>query len=334
MSPKRLIPPLILIAAAAAGGAWWWHAHPAPQDGPLVVNGNVDIRQVDLAFKVEGQIATMAVQEGDRVAPGDVLATLDTGYFLDTLDLAKARLAAQEATVAKLEAGNRPQEIARARADLAEADAELANTRKTFDRLQELVKTSAASRQAVDDARGALDQAQARRKAKAESLDLALAGTRPEDIAAARATLKADQATVALAERRLADATLTAPAAGTILTRIKEPGTVVGSGTPVLALSVTDPVWVRAYVSGLDLGRIHPGQAATVITDSHPDRPYHGQVGFISPTAEFTPKTVETKDLRTGLVYRFRVVIADADEGLRQGMPVTVELDEAGAKTH
>ncbi len=102
----------------------------------------------------------------------------------------------------------------------------------------------------------------------------------------------------------------------------------VASSTPVYTLSLRDPVYVRAYVSEPDLGRIAPGVAVRVHTDSS-DKVYRGQIGFISPRAEFTPKTVETTDLRTDLVYRLRVVVADADEGLRQGMPVTVDVDTA-----
>lgn len=327
MASKRPLAIAALVIAAAAGG-WWAYTNGSNNGGPFQVSGNVDIRQVDLAFLVEGRIQEMRVKEGDRVEKGDILAILDSGYFEDTLALARARLAAQQATLAKLEAGSRPQEIASAAADLAAAEAVLANAQTVFKRQEELAKTSAASRQALDDAQSALRQARAHRDAAREALDLVRAGFRDEEIAAARASMKAEQATVALAERRLNDATLSASAAGTILTRIKEPGAVIASGTPVFAMSMTDPVWVRAYVSEIDLGRIHPGQKARIVTDSRPDAPYAGQVGFISPTAEFTPKSVETRDLRTSLVYRFRVVVDNPDQGLRQGMPVTVFLDE------
>ena len=88
---------------------------------------------------------------------------------------------------------------------------------------------------------------------------------------------------------------------------------------------------MRTYVNERDLGLIRPGMPAAVITDSAPDRPYSGHIGFISPTAEFTPKTVETRELRTDLVYRLRVVVDNPDGGLRQGMPVTVQTASAAA---
>ncbi|MBC7174067.1 MAG: HlyD family efflux transporter periplasmic adaptor subunit, partial [Polyangiaceae bacterium] len=126
------------------------------------------------------------------------------------------------------------------------------------------------------------------------------------------------------AETMVADTVLEAPSDATVLTRVREPGSMLGAGEPVYTLSLRDPVYVRAYVSEPDLGKLSPGARVTVTTDSS-KTVYHGTVGFISPRAEFTPKTVETTELRTDLVYRLRIIVRDADEGLRQGMPVTVK---------
>ena len=123
---------------------------------------------------------------------------------------------------------------------------------------------------------------------------------------------------------KVQDTVLASPSEGVVLTRAQEPGAILQTGTPVLTLSLKRPVWVRAYVDEPNLGRIHPGMKVQVFTDSRPEKPYSGQIGYISPRAEFTPKNVETAELRTSLVYRLRVVVEDADEGLRQGMPVTV----------
>jgi HlyD family secretion protein len=124
---------------------------------------------------------------------------------------------------------------------------------------------------------------------------------------------------------QLADTVLTAPSAGIILTRAVEPGTMLSAGSTVLTLSLTDPVWVRAYVDEPDLGKVAPGTKVSVYTDARKE-PYPGTVGFVSPTSEFTPKNVETTDLRTALVYRLRIVIDRPDSQLRQGMPVTVRI--------
>lgn len=125
---------------------------------------------------------------------------------------------------------------------------------------------------------------------------------------------------------------LYAPEDGTIMVRVVEPGSNVQKGQPVYTMAKTNPVWVRAYVNEKDLGNIKYGQEVNVYTDTtNPNtgkkREYKGQIGYISPVAEFTPKTVQSTDTRTDLVYRIRVYINDIDEYLRQGMPVTIKVD-------
>ena len=125
---------------------------------------------------------------------------------------------------------------------------------------------------------------------------------------------------------------LYAPEDGIIMVRVQEPGSNVQKGQPVYTMAKTNPVWVRAYVNEKDLGNIKYGQRVNVYTDTtNPNtgekREYKGQIGYISPVAEFTPKTVQSTDTRTDLVYRIRVYIYDTDEFLRQGMPVTINVD-------
>jgi HlyD family secretion protein len=301
------------------------------EETALTLYGNVDIRQVDLGFRVSGRLTEMRFEEGDPVAAGDLLATLDRKPYEDDLRLAVAEVAAERANVEKMQAGTRPAEIEQARALVAEREASLINAERQFQRHQELVEGGAVSRQAFEDTRALLDEARARLISAQRALDLALEGFRSEDKAAAQAALDAAIARQAAAETALADTELRAPAAGVILARVREPGAIVAAGPAVYTLSLERPVWVRAYVPEPDLGLIHPGQAALVVTDSRPDRPYHGQIGFISPVAEFTPKSVETPELRTDLVYRLRIVVDAPDPGLRQGMPVTVRIPGARA---
>jgi len=154
----------------------------------------------------------------------------------------------------------------------------------------------------------------------------AIQGPRNEDIVEARARLEAQKAALALAMQRLDYTRLLAPAGGIVKTRIVEPGAVVLAQTPVYVLSLTDPVWARTYVAGLDLGRVYPGMKAELFTDSAPGKAYAGWVGHVSPVAEFTPKSVETREIRSSLVYRVRVYVGNPDNGLRQGMPVTIHL--------
>ncbi|MCR3790683.1 HlyD family efflux transporter periplasmic adaptor subunit [Pseudomonas aeruginosa] len=160
---------------------------------------------------------------------------------------------------------------------------------------------------------------------------LADIGPRDEDIAQAQAELEVARADLRLLEHYLSQAQLKAPRDATVRTRLLEPGDMASPSRPVFALALTDPKWVRAYVNERQLGRVHPGQKARVVTDSVPERPVDGRVGYISSVAEFTPKTVETEDLRTSLVYEIRVLLDDPEDRLRLGMPATVYLDEPGA---
>jgi len=289
------------------------------------------VREVQLAFQVEGRLERMKVEEGDRIAKDQSLASLETGYLKDTLTLAEGRAEAQHAQLAKFEAGNRPQEIAEAKAESDRAEAAALNAHQRYDRQKALPIDTVGTRQALDSATAAMHEADAQLKSAREALNLALAGSRYEDILAQRAEVKADDALVDLARRRLTDAELKSPDSGVILTRIHEPGAILLPGAPVYTLALDRPVWVRAFIPETQLGRVAPGTKAEVSSDSAPGKVYSAQVGFVSPVAEFTPKTVETTDLRTALVYRLRVIIDHPDAQLRQGMPVTVRLLPQGS---
>jgi HlyD family secretion protein len=325
-SRSRIVLVVLALAAVAGAFAWYQLGGEAEPENVLVLYGNVEVRDVDLAFNVEGRLEEMLVEEGDWVEQGQTVARLDSSYLESGLAVAKARADAQRAIVAKLEAGSRPAEIARAKAELAESLAAAENARLILQRRQTLVVSDTVSQQALDDAQAALRQAEAEAEAQRETLTLLREGPRQEDIEAARAQLRADMATIDLIRRRLEETDLKAPSDGTILTRVREPGAVVLPTSSIYTLALVDPVWVRTYVPETELGRVVPGMAADVTADSLPGKAYRGQVGFISPSAEFTPKSVQTPELRTDLVYRARVVVDAPDQGLRQGMPVTITL--------
>jgi HlyD family secretion protein len=158
------------------------------------------------------------------------------------------------------------------------------------------------------------------------NLNLELVGNRQEDIDNAKAQLENAQANLDNANRNLADCQLHASVDGVVITRAVEPGTIVATSTVAYSICETSPVWIRTYVDERDLGRIYPAMKALVYNDTYPDHLYPAQVGFISPVAEFTPKNVETRELRTDLVYRLRVILDKPDRYVRQGMPVSVQL--------
>lgn len=297
-------------------------------DRELTLHGNVDIRQVDLGFRVSGRIAKMPFEEGARVGAGSVLAQLDTQPLQDALAAAEAQIAVAEAELAKRRNGNRPQEIAQARAKLAEQLSALAKAREDLERRAALVKTGAVSRAVYDSTLQQYQSAEAQVASAREALSLQRAGSRHEDIEAAAAQRAQAIAQRDRARTDLADAVLRAPNSGVILTRAQEPGAIVQAGSSVLTLTIDRPMRVRAYIAEPDLTRISPGMAVLLTADGSP-RIYHGTIGYIAPTAEFTPKTVQTEDLRSDLVYRLRVIVTDPDDGLRQGAPVTVRVPDA-----
>lgn len=193
-------------------------------------------------------------------------------------------------------------------------------------RLQKLLPKKQASEDDVETALAKADAAKARADAAAQSLALIVIGPRQEDIAIAQAQLLAKEAEVQLAERHLHDASLYAPTAGVIRNRILDPGDMASPQSVIFTLALVDPVWARAYVPETALGKIATGFKAEIFTDSFPDKSYTGWVGYISPTAEFTPKNVQTPELRTRLVYSIRVYACNPENELRLGMPVTVNI--------
>jgi HlyD family secretion protein len=323
---KRVIV-LLLLAAAAGGGFYYYKTEKQVPDNQLLLYGNVDIRQVQLAFQESGRLEKLYVQEGDKVKKGDLLAEIDAVRYTANLNKARADLAAQQQVVKRMKAGSRPQEIAKAEADVRAWEARFKDAGITLHRLQRLVKKQATSRQKVDDAATAYQAAKEGLEAARQALELIRIGPRKEDIAAAVAKEQAAMATVTRAEKELADTRLHAPVAAVIRDRIMEPGDMAFPSTPVLTLAQTNPLWIRVYVPETDLGRIIPGMQAGVTTDSFPGKTYRGWIGYISPTAEFTPKNVETEALRTRLVYQARIFVCNPDDELRLGMPATVQID-------
>jgi HlyD family secretion protein len=324
---KIFILAVVFISVGVLGGRWFIKMKNNTSTTELKIYGNIDIRDANLAFNEQERIAQVLVEEGDRVKKGQVLARLQTHRLEARIEEAEAQIAAQQEVVKRLEAGTRPQEIEQARAEVVAVKATVRNSMLNFERISKTSGAGATSQQALDNARAQLDVDQAQLKVKEKALNLALEGPRKEDIAAAKNTLEALKASLSLLKIRLADMTLISPSPGIIRNRILEPGEMASPNQPVVTLALTDPKWVRAYVPEPDLGRINLGMKAKILSDSFPDQSFEGWIGFISPVAEFTPKTVETEDLRTKLVYEVRVFVHDSEDLLRLGMPVTVIVD-------
>ncbi|MCZ3377117.1 MULTISPECIES: efflux RND transporter periplasmic adaptor subunit [unclassified Rhizobium] len=314
---------ILLLLIAAAGGAWWYF-HRDNGSNELVLYGNIDFRQLALAFNGSERVAEVLVEEGAQVKKGQVVARLDTSRLQPQVAQAEAQAASQRANLERLKNGNRPEEIAQSRANLESAKAEAVNARAQFERQNTLAPKAAVSQQALDEARSAAAVADAKVVANQKALDLLVVGSRVEDIQEAEAQLHASEANVALLHQQLADAELKAPVDAIVQSRLIEPGEMASPTRAAFSLATISPKWVRAYVSETQLGMLRPGMKANVSVDSLPGRAIPGWIGFISSVAEFTPKSVQTEELRTSLVYEVRVFVDDPDNALRLGMPATV----------
>ncbi|CAG36274.1 efflux RND transporter periplasmic adaptor subunit [Desulfotalea psychrophila] len=336
---------LIAILALATVGAIWLYStnstatrgegllsrlafwqEQAGEEG-VTVYGHIEIRTARLAFREQGRIREISVDEGDRVKKGQLLGQLDETRLLLQLRGAEAESAAQAQAVKELESGLRPQEIAMARAKVVAGKAQIHRVKLLTKRLRGIVKEGGGSKQQLDDAIAELAVSRALTELARQAYDLAKEGPRTEKILQARNIYKGKRAQVDFINQQLRDSQLRAPRAGIIQSRIAEPGEMAAMNVPALILSLTDEKWVRAYLPEPELGFVNLGMAASVFSDSFPDRPFPGKVGFISPQAEFTPKNVQTTDLRTQLVYEVRIRLDDSRDQLRLGMPVTVKID-------
>ncbi|WP_075883752.1 efflux RND transporter periplasmic adaptor subunit [Candidatus Protochlamydia sp. W-9] len=274
MKRFALICLFLFILAAVAHIYFHYFLEKKEGEDSITLYGNVDVRQVDLGFRVKGRVDQMSYQEGEFVSVGQLIATLDKQPYVDLVLQAKAQVESIEAS--------------------------LKNTEQLIERRRTLIGTGAISSEEYEDT--------------LSSRDVLLAN------------LKEAQAALGVALTNLQDTEIYAPNDGTILTRIREPGSIVREADPVYILSLISPIWIRSFVAEPELGEIYPGMMVEIFTDTKEGKVYQGHIGFISPVAEFTPKSVETTKLRTDLVYRLRIIAENPDKGLRQGMPVTLRL--------
>ncbi len=336
---KKLIAVVLVVIAVVIIGFWAWKYNNKNQkDNVLTLYGNVDIRQVSLAFEQSGRIEKLLVQEGDKVKAGQVLAALNTNALHIQAKQAQAQLKAQQEAIVKQDVGARPEEISQAKAQLASAQAELDKTNKNLQRLQILVSSTdgrAISQQELDYAKSNKDSAEAAVRERQANLELIIKGARQEDREATKAQYEVTKANLDLINYNLTQAELKSPVNAVVRARLQEVGDMTTAQKAVYTLALTDPKWIRVYVNEQDLSSIKMGGTAQVIRDSYPNQPINGKIGYISSVAEFTPKTVQTEEIRTTLVYEVRVYVNDPNDQLKMGQPVTVKVPLAsGEKAH
>lgn len=322
--PSWLMGAALAAALALAGCNRPWRE--APRAQVLALPGTIDARQVDVSFQVPGRIARLAVDEGAVVQAGQLLAEVDAADFTLAVQRADAQAASARQMLAALRAGARPQEVRAAEAAVAQAQADAQFAASEVVRTQQLVAQRFVAPQQMDRVRSVADAARARLQQARETLALLRAGARKEDIERAEADVRAASAALETARRQLAYVSVASPVAGVVSVRLAEAGQVVGAGQPVLRLAELSRPWVRIYLGAADLSRVQLGQPAQVRVEGLPGKVFAGRLSFISPQAEFTPKTVETKALRVDLVYRAKVEVDNPQGLLKIGMPADVTL--------
>ena len=285
---------------------------------------------MNLAFLWPERIKSILVEEGDFVKAGQPVAEQETDTLKIEIEQAKAAGQAAYQTYLALKNGSRPEDIAKAEAAVLVAQSRLHLAQKDFERVDGIFKSTkgqGVSKQSLDTQSSQLQVAKNELFSAQKSLELAKIGPRAEDVARAYAQWQQTKAQVAQLELKLKQSTLYAPLDTTVRSRLLQPGDMASAQVPVLALAINSPKWVRAYVNEVNLGKIKPGQQAYVTIDAYPNEKIPGHVGFISSVAEFTPKTVQTPDLRTNLVYEVRILVDDKENHLRLGMPATVSFE-------
>ena len=313
MKAKLTVLVMVPLAALACSGGG--------DKNVISASGTIEAVEVHVASKAAGQIVSLAVEEGARVKPGDLLASVDHAAADIQLRQAEAGVRLAEAQLALLVKGARREDIQQAEAALTQADANLRVASDDVRRMRELSRTGSVTAKSRDDAEARVVVAEAQRAAAVETLNKLRRLARPEEIQAAEARLAQARAGADLLAKTIADCAVTAPAGGVVTHKAVEAGEMVTPGATIVTLAALDSVFVMIYVTETELGRVRLGDAAEVRIDGFPDRPFAGRITYISPEAEFTPKNVQTKEDRVKLVFGVKVEIANPEGLLKPGLP-------------
>lgn len=325
---KRAIPAMIVAAVVVGGVAYYafrLHKKPAPTN-ELILSGNIEAHESQVSFKVAGRIDSLPVEEGQEVKKETVLARLEDADYRQRVLIDEASVNVRASSLALVLAGTREQELKAIQQSVLDAQADLQQKQADSARAESLFAKDEISAQERDLAATAVKRATAVFLAAQQRFQQAEEGNRKEDIAVARANVKQANANLGLSQVNLAYTVLRAPSDGVITVRQAELGEVVSAGSPVVTLADLDHVWLRAYIAETDMGRIRWGQDVTVTTDSSPNERFHGRISFISPNAEFTPKSVQTYKERVTLVYRIKIDLDNAAHELKPGMPADAHV--------
>jgi HlyD family secretion protein len=311
MKKLPLVVLAVVVLAAAAGAVWWLRSRSAPT--PLLLSGTIEARDVEVGSLTGGRVVSVPVAEGATVRRGQPLVTLETDLVDLQLAQQSARVDEARANLVKAQRGPRSEEVARARA-------EAENAEKERRRQKSLLDQGIVGQQQYDTAATAA-------RTSLETLRENERGSRPEDIAAARAALAREEGQLAYLRRQKQESVVVAPADGVVESIDLRPGDHVAANQPVARILEPSQIWVRVYVPEPSLGRVRVGQRAAVSVDTFPKREFPGRVVEIRRQAEYTPRNIQTLDQRMDQVFGVKVAIDPTPE-LRPGMAAAVRLLE------
>ncbi len=292
----------------------------------ISASGTIEAREVNIASKVSGELVRLTVDEGVRIRPGDLIAVMDHEAFEIQYRQAEAGARLARAQLDLLRKGARNEDIQQAVEGKNQAEAELKVAKDDVRRMRELARTGSVTPKVREDAEARYSVAQARFNAATEAVNKIRTFARPEELEAAEARLAQAEAGADLLRKAIADCTITSPVEGIVTHRAAEPGEIITSGATILTISVLERVSVMLYVTEKEMGRIKLGDSADVRIDAFPDRSFPGEVTYISPEAEFTPKNVQTKEDRVKLVFGVKIEIDNPEGLLKPGLPADAHI--------
>ena len=317
---------LALLVALSVAAAWGGRHLGGGAPKAVAVTGTIEATQVDVSVKITGRILVRLVKEGDRVTRGQVLVRLEDSELAADVRRQDAALRSAQATLRDLEKGARPQEIEDARAAVSSAEATRTMTEREYQRSDQLYTKNLIAAQDVDRARQAFEVAKSQERSARERLALLLAGSRPDQIDAARWQVTQAESALAQAQSRLREARVVSPIDGVVLRKNLEAGETANPGVPILTLVNPKDVWLRAYVPETEVGRLRIGDTAALRVDAFPNRVFTGRLIEIGSEAEFTPRNVQTKKERVTLVFRIKIQIDNPDGLLKPGLPADADV--------
>jgi ABC-2 type transport system ATP-binding protein len=310
MRKKLALLALVVLAIPVAAFFNYQKFYHRNDSEEVPVFGNIEITEVEISFRIPGRVQERFFDEGQAIEEGDLVAQLDSSEQRHEVALREAEVRGAEASWMELKDGYLPEEIAQAQAKVQQTQADLNRLELEYKRQTQLRREQVISQKEYEAATAAYQEAEARNKEAEEYLALLLRGTREEKIEAGQSRWEEARQSLELAKLKLSFTSLHSPLSGIVMTKNVEPGEYVSQGTPIITVGNLDDVWVRAYVPETELGMIKLGQKVKIYTDTYPGKAYEGILSFISQTAEFTPKNVQTAKERVKLVYRIKIDLA------------------------